>query len=473
MNLIVIATLLTVLSSLYDVTAMEFVDTFHRDLCHLRWTQMDWQSIIRPCRGNMQFGRQNMDEKLRTSAEYSHTLSLHFKKAGEFNKITIQSRSADGHPKDIGGDTWRLFIRGPEKQTPTFVDLNNGVYEAKFILMEPGLYKADVALESTLCEAYKDPPQDWGKRDPNTIIGDEKNSKLLWQPLRGGNISFRIEPNTKKYMKDLQNRFSRYKDHCEDQFKCDSLLWSGVGRWASDGQWQPYVDPSYSPNGVERSQGKCSENFQLGVLKLDGDSLLRDIGTKLSNSSLCNDVFQECRGIENEDQPTDVDDEDEESGDEESGSGIESEEDSNRGKSFRTKPFTNRLRTLISKAEMDNSSALLLDYGKTFTENMPFKTYRNFIDRTARILKQKYKGKVLWKNMPLSWWDSTKPQYHFGNYQREMLFNAYATSAMCRAGYPTLDVAQITLSGGDRGQIVDTLSSYVTEYFKRTSGKCD
>lgn len=29
--------------------------------------------------------------------------------------------------------------------------------------------------------------------DAPTIIGDEKNSKLLWEPLRGGNISFKID----------------------------------------------------------------------------------------------------------------------------------------------------------------------------------------------------------------------------------------------------------------------------------------
>lgn len=33
--------------------------------------------------------------------------------------------------------------------------------------------------------------------DSATIIGDEKNSKLLWEPLRGGNISFKIEESPK------------------------------------------------------------------------------------------------------------------------------------------------------------------------------------------------------------------------------------------------------------------------------------
>ena len=94
---------------------------------------------------------------------------MNWKKAGEWNKVTIQSRTATGAIKKTGGDTWRLFIRGErgnkgEYITPFVSDLNNGVYEAKFMMMEPGYYKAEIVLESTLCEAFKDPPQDWLKR---------------------------------------------------------------------------------------------------------------------------------------------------------------------------------------------------------------------------------------------------------------------------------------------------------------------
>ena len=89
---------------------------------------------------------------------------LHFKKTGEFSKIAIQSRTGDGRPKSIGGDTWRVFIRGADRLTPFVSDLNNGVYEAKFIAMQPGFYKAEIVLESSLCNAFKNPPQDWLKR---------------------------------------------------------------------------------------------------------------------------------------------------------------------------------------------------------------------------------------------------------------------------------------------------------------------
>ena len=48
-------------------------------------------------------------------------------------------------------------MRGADRITPSITDLNNGVYETKFIAMQPGHYKAEIVLESTLCEAFKDP----------------------------------------------------------------------------------------------------------------------------------------------------------------------------------------------------------------------------------------------------------------------------------------------------------------------------
>lgn len=53
----------------------EMTDVFQKNLCHDRWSQMDWQSIIRPCRQYMKFGMEKRNvEKLRTSPKWSHTL---------------------------------------------------------------------------------------------------------------------------------------------------------------------------------------------------------------------------------------------------------------------------------------------------------------------------------------------------------------------------------------------------------------
>ena len=137
----------------------QFLDDFQRSLCRERWKRMDWQQILRPCKDNLEFGENKWANSLKTSPSYSHVLNMDIKKVGEFSKISIQSRTAEGHEKTIGGDVWRVFIDGPSKIAPFVSDLENGVYEATFLVMEPGFYKAKLYLESTLCEGMKDPPR--------------------------------------------------------------------------------------------------------------------------------------------------------------------------------------------------------------------------------------------------------------------------------------------------------------------------
>lgn len=137
----------------------QFLDDFQRGMCRERWKRMDWQQILRPCKDNLEFGDNKWDDSLRTSPDYSHVLSMDIKKVGEFSKIAIQSRTAEGREKTIGGDVWRVFIDGPSNIAPFVSDLENGVYEATFLVMEPGFYKAKIYLESTLCDGIKDPPR--------------------------------------------------------------------------------------------------------------------------------------------------------------------------------------------------------------------------------------------------------------------------------------------------------------------------
>lgn len=63
--------------------------------------------------------------------------------------------------------------------TPYVSDLNNGVYESKFIALQPGHYKAEIVLESTMCEAFKDPPQDWLKRGITRGLHSLKKTRAL------------------------------------------------------------------------------------------------------------------------------------------------------------------------------------------------------------------------------------------------------------------------------------------------------
>jgi len=442
--------------AVYDTNsqASQWVDTFQKTLCHDRWAQMDWQSILRPCRYNLEFGKNKYEEKQKTSPKWSHTLGLHFKKTGEFSRIGIQSRTGDGHNKNTGGDTWRVFIRGADRITPFVSDLNNGVYEAKFIALNPGFYKAEVILQSTLCQAFKDPPQDWLKRDATTIISDEKDSELLWTPLRGGNISFKIEDSSDQIKNDLKRSFYRWKDSCGLQYTCN-FLWKGFGRWTNS-TWLPYVDEGHSSDIDER----CYQQ-NLGVLKLTGDEFTNDIFHSIKNTSFCNGgLFKSCKGEKSGEQPK-----------------IKSfEKRDKNSKTFSTKSYLRALKDLLKEKDMDEKSGLVITYGHPFVENMAFKKYRTFVDRAVRILKEKYNGNVVWRTMSSNWKDSSDPATHFKNHQRIQLFNAYATSVMCNAGIPVLDVFQMTESAPVDGKttVLNNIQKLLVDYFKKEKGEtCD
>ncbi|XP_002167809.2 uncharacterized protein LOC100211432 isoform X1 [Hydra vulgaris] len=422
----------------------QWIDSFQKTICHDRWSQMDWQSIIRPCRHNNIFGKNVLDEKQRTSPKWSHTLGLHFQKTGEFSKIAIQSRTAEGRNKVIGGDTWRVFIRGADQLTPFVSDMNNGVYETKFIALQPGFYKAEIALESSLCEALKDPPQDWLKRDAKTILMDEKNEKLIWEPIRGGNISFKIEGAPESAFIDLKNNFRRWKNSCGSQYNCD-LLWNGFGRWVNS-TWIPYIDDTENFIDIDDETEACYKHKE-GVLKITGDELTQKLNNYIEKSDLCSDIFTKCIGNEKGEQP-------------ESSTLKET-------KQISIKTYLQALKELLKKDFMNEESGLLINYGNPFAQNIGFKQYRSFIDRTVKILKAKYKGKAIWRTMASKWRDSLAPEDHFKNHQRIKLFNAYATSVMCNAGIPVLDVFQMTESAPSEDAVMKSIKNILTKYFKQ------
>ena len=81
---------------------------------------------------------------------------------GEFSRFYIQSVTSDGRLKRTGGDSWRVYIRqGPASLAPMVVDHNDGTYEVMFLALEPGNYSTQVFLDYTLCDGFRDPPEDW------------------------------------------------------------------------------------------------------------------------------------------------------------------------------------------------------------------------------------------------------------------------------------------------------------------------
>ena len=86
-------------------------------------------------------------------------------------------------------------------------------------------------------------------------------------------------------------------------------------------------------------------------------------------------------------------------------------------KQFSVKTYLLALKELLKKDYMNEESGLLINYGNPFVQNIGFKQYRSFIDRTVKILKAKYKGKPVWRTMASKWRDSLLPEDHFKNHQ--------------------------------------------------------
>ena len=136
---------------------------FRHEWLRQRRARVDWEDIIKPCADNMAWGlvKDHWEKTNRTNATTSYIIFKDIRPAGEFSKIFIQSKTSDNRTKLIGGDTWRIFVRGPTSVAATVFDHNNGTYEALFLITEPGVYKVIIYLDYSLCDGFKDPPRDW------------------------------------------------------------------------------------------------------------------------------------------------------------------------------------------------------------------------------------------------------------------------------------------------------------------------
>ena len=153
---------------------MRRLQDFRHDWLRQRRARVDWENIIKPCVDNMAWGsvKEHWGKTNRTNATTSDIIFKDIRPAGEFSKIFIQSKTSDYGTKLIGGDTWRVYLRGPTSIAATVFDHNNGTYEALFLITEPGVYQLMIYLDYSLCDGLKDPPRGW------FISGDRKEGEL-------------------------------------------------------------------------------------------------------------------------------------------------------------------------------------------------------------------------------------------------------------------------------------------------------
>ena len=82
-----------------------------------------------------------------TSPETSEIFGVEIRPAGEYSRFF---RTHNAQKKTIGGDSWRVHLDGPSYLAGTVFDLNDGVYEVLFLIMEPGAYKIDMIEGKTV-----------------------------------------------------------------------------------------------------------------------------------------------------------------------------------------------------------------------------------------------------------------------------------------------------------------------------------
>ena len=140
-----------------------FDEHFKYHMCRERRHRMDWEDIFKSCKDFMMFGA-GIYNKHRTNTNFSYILDLDVRPAGEYSSFRIQTHDQSNFPKTIGGDSWRVFIKGPASLEALVYDLHNGLYETSFLILEPGEYTVEVALQGSSCSAFVDPPNDWFKK---------------------------------------------------------------------------------------------------------------------------------------------------------------------------------------------------------------------------------------------------------------------------------------------------------------------
>ncbi|XP_068704449.1 uncharacterized protein [Montipora foliosa] len=415
---------------------------FSRDWLRQRRARVDWKSIIKPCFDNMEWGleKNHWGKGNRSSGRASQVVYQDIRPAGEFSKIFIQSRTADNRTKTIGGDAWRVYVRGPSSVGATVFDHANGTYEALFLLTEPGNYQLKIYLDYSLCDGLKEPPKDWfilgdaqGKRQKEGLLGPI--DAFLFEPYKDGRpftINVPEATTSATFIEKLQYDLSSSSQSCNH-------LWDGFGEWKNK-TWRPYVEESYNwslPHGYRRN----------GTLHIFGDSMGVRLANSVQSRELCQSLYSQClysyQWIYPRKQGRIEDDD---------------------NLDFRPEVVIRNILDILQSPSMrGKENLLLLNLGLHFPQCVNFASYQKLIRDLIHILKKnqgdskgnklKYTAKVLWKTNTAIRKENVEitnlTSWRFFTAQRIALFSTFALSAMCEAGFNVVDVFPITDSYPD------------------------
>ncbi|XP_068730188.1 uncharacterized protein [Montipora capricornis] len=427
------------------------VNEFQENWCRIRHARVDTDSVLKPCSYNTSWTGNSSDYLLRTDATKSFISLWDVRPAGQFSRFSIQTKTTDGEIKRIGGDWWRVLLRGPATVSPSMFDLGNGTYEFLFLAMDPGVYKLDITLDYSLCDGYRDPPRNWfilgnsqGKMQKDGTLGENRaKDDFLLQPFQSGKlfmIDIPMPTNTGafliNFLSDRSHVASKLDLSCG--IKC-SFMWDGFGRWIGR-NWKPYLKEI--PTHSQEKKSDMSVKRRLRALWIYGDSQAERLHLSILDGPLCREIFQSCNlsklwvyPYKGQRPPWD-------------------------NKDFNDQIVVEDLRRILEQPEMDENSVLILNLGLHYMESLSFREYQRLLNKVLNLLKErdggsgqlKYNTRVIWKtSTSLSKEKDTGDQLksdrrRFLTLPRVKLYNSYATSLMCKASLEVLDVYPFTRS---------------------------
>ncbi|XP_032237148.1 uncharacterized protein LOC5511879 isoform X2 [Nematostella vectensis] len=456
---IVLTTLLfaiIILKILFTETRDQRVVDFLRDWCRVRRARVDWEQVLKPCKGRTTWGAKHdrWDSSQETDPGASYILLWDIHPAGEFTRFSIQSQTTAGRPKTIGGDSWRVQINGPSSVAGTVFDHANGTYEVLLLVTVPGLYSVDAVLEYSLCNGYTDPPADWfiigsaqGKGQKEGVLGTERPYllKKLWggQPIT---VTIPPAPDNRTLLSEIMSRSDHHDLSCGIQCR---LLWDGFGTWHNvNGKllWKPYVPRDDKP--FISLLSVPARLYKSSILWIYGDSVSEQFFSGIRKHPLCTRVFRWCGHTYNWVYKL------------RGNFSISKSQDDD--KDFDDVRILNEIDDVISLDIFDRDSTILLNAGLHYLESTNFTNYQRLIDGIVLLFKRAkdeprdlipgasrpFPGHMIWKtttSLNKHKLDGKHLQSRrFLTSQRVLLFNAYASSAMCHAGFDVLDVYPLT-----------------------------
>ena len=108
---------------------------------------------------------------------------------------------------------------------------------------------------------------------------------------------------------------------------------------------------------------------------------------------------------------------------------------------------------VLDDKRLDKHSVIILNWGIHFAAAVNFTNYKKLIDEFLETLqakrkKSKFKGKIIWRTTTALFRERFpnphKDVRRFLTFPRIILYNAYAMSAMCRAGVNVIDMYHMT-----------------------------